>query len=228
MKSDRHVRGVLFDLFGTLVAPLTQAIRDEVAVLMAGDLGVDGVEFAAAFKASYQDRCLGRLGDVEQTMHELAARCGGQPLPAQLRRAAERRLAMTREFLTSDPETLAVLAELKRRGLRLGLVSDCSLETPTEWPGSPLSPYFDCAAFSCLLAVRKPDPRIYQHVLDELGLKPDECLYVGDGDSSELSGALRLGIRAIRICRPGSRATDRYSNDADFNGAEIVSVAELL
>ena len=228
MRLDEHVRGVLFDLFGTLVAPLTQAIRDEVSVLMAGDLGVAGAQFAAAFKASYQDRCLGRLGDVEQTLYELAARCGGQPRPAQLGRAAGRRLAITREFLASDPDTLATLSELKRRGLRLGLVSDCSLETPTEWPGSPLSPYFDCAAFSCLLAVRKPDPRIYQHVLDELGLKPDECVYVGDGDSWELSGALRLGMRAIRICRPGSRATDRYSDDADFEGVEIVGVAELL
>jgi putative hydrolase of the HAD superfamily len=228
MRLDGHVRGVLFDLFGTLVAPLTQAIRDEVSMSMAADLRVDGAEFAAAFKASYRDRCLGRLGDVEQTLYELAARCGGQPHPDEVRRAAGRRLTMTKEFLASDPETLATLAELKRRGLRLGLVSDCSLETPTEWPACPLSPHFDSAAFSCLLAVRKPDPRIYRHVLDELGLEPQECVYVGDGDSSELSGALRLGMRAIRICRPGSRAADRYSDDADFEGAEIVRVAELL
>ena len=87
-------------------------------------------------------------------------------------------------------------------GFRIGLVTDCSWETVLLWPETPLPPYFDSTVFSCAVGMRKPDPRIYALACDQLGLAPERCLYVGDGDSDELAGAERVGMTALRIHVP--------------------------
>ena len=43
----------------------------------------------------------------------------------------------------------------------------------------------------------KPDPRIYQQVLQALGVSPEDTIFVGDGGSNELAGARRAGLTAL-------------------------------
>ena len=44
----------------------------------------------------------------------------------------------------------------------------------------------------------KPDPAIYQRMLDALKLSPEECLYVGDGGSRELYAARDIGMQTLQ------------------------------
>ena len=172
------IRAVVFDLWGTLVL-LPRGRRDAVIPAMAADLGVEASAFAAAFRESYVERFTGATGSIEDTVDELAVRCGGSPSRAAVARAAARRLELIRSSLVAGDEALSVLDELRARGFRLGLVTDCSVETPTLWLQSTLAARFDAVAFSCVLGVRKPDPAVFLACLESLGVLPDACAYVG-------------------------------------------------
>ena len=219
---------VLFDLWGTLVANVAPAARDAVSRDMAADLGVDPRAFAAAYRDSYRGRFTGTTGTLEETIALLARRCGAEPSGDCIARAARRRIELTRRLLVPEAETLAVLDELLARGLRLGLVSDSSVETPLLWPSTPLASRIEVAAFSCLLGVRKPDPAIYRHVLDALEVAPEQCLFVGDGGSGELTGAVALGMQAVRLKVAAEPPGVRYDDDTGFSGRHIPSLAVLL
>lgn len=93
---------------------------------------------------------------------------------------------------------LHTLAEIKRRGLRLGLLSDCAPEDAAPWPASPLAPLFDAAVFSYQVGTAKPDPACYHIVCARLGVPPAQALFVGDGAHDELAGAAHAGLVPYR------------------------------
>ncbi|MCX6363868.1 MAG: HAD family hydrolase [Actinobacteria bacterium] len=224
----RAPAAVLFDLWGTLVPAIPPSERDAVSREMAVDLGVDGTAFAAAYRDSYRERFLGVTGSLEETVRALAEACGGAPTVAAVTAAAARRLDLTRRLLESDDPTLAVLDGLLDAGLPLALVSDSSVETPSLWPESPLSERIWVTAFSCLLGVRKPDPAVYLHAARELDVGPTDCLFVGDGDGRELSGAADLGMQVVRLRVPGDDPSARYDDDRSFTGPTITALNDLL
>jgi putative hydrolase of the HAD superfamily len=83
--------------------------------------------------------------------------------------------------------------------LKIGVLSDCTDEIPILWPASVYADLVDAAVFSCVLGVRKPDQRTYAAVLTDLHVPAERCVYVGDGGSSELSGARTAGLRPVLL-----------------------------
>lgn len=61
-----------------------------------------------------------------------------------------------------------------------------------------LWPYFDVACMSCELGMKKPQIEIFEICLEKLGLKAEECLYVGDGGSQELETAQSVGMKVAQ------------------------------
>jgi FMN phosphatase YigB (HAD superfamily) len=107
------------------------------------------------------------------------------------------------------------LAELRRRGVRTGLITVCSEDVVGVWAEAPFAGLFDVEVFSCSCGLRKPDPRIYRLALDELGVAPPEALFVGDGANDELAGAERVGMRDPR---PSSRRGTAVAGGAGLAG----------
>lgn len=60
--------------------------------------------------------------------------------------------------------------------------------------------------------VRKPHPLAYTSVLKSLAVEPQDALFVGDGGSDELRGAVRVGMDALHI------------NDLDPANGEVLRV----
>lgn len=58
--------------------------------------------------------------------------------------------------------------------------------------------YFQQIIFSCDVGLRKPDPEIYQLILEKLGSPPDECLFVDD-KVRNTNGAEEMGIKTITL-----------------------------
>lgn len=217
-------RAVLFDLFGTLVPAQDRRL---VVTRLADALGADVQRLDAVMRESFDERIRGALGDLRQTLRTLALRSGASPAEGAVERAAAQRVAMTRRQLDVEAPVLDALDALRRGGLRLGLVSDCTAETPLAWPHSPLAPRFDVAVFSCVIGLRKPDPRVYVQATRTLAVSPQECVYVGDGGSRELSGAALLGMTPVRMLRPGEAPGGPYEHDTAFDGPAIRALADL-
>ncbi|OGO40406.1 MAG: hypothetical protein A2147_02480 [Chloroflexi bacterium RBG_16_57_8] len=123
-------------------------------------------------------------------------------------------------------EASGVLAALRRRGLRTGLVSNAAGYVADGWRDSPLAPLFDVAVFSCSVGLTKPDPEIYALASRRLEALPSQCLYIADGKYRELSGAEAVGMKAVQLRVP--RETDNDDDRQRWSGPVISSLTDLL
>lgn len=64
-----------------------------------------------------------------------------------------------------------------------------------------LDPLFHKAYYSHLMKMRKPDPGIYEYVLNENGLKANETLFLDD-NLANLKGAASVGIQTFHVTHP--------------------------
>lgn len=186
---------VIFDLWGTLI---DWPSNDASAALsrMAQAVGADPSHFAKAWAAA----CAARwTGDLELSLRSVCRSLGLHPTQETVIAAITHRIQFHRSLFTPRPDALATVSALRESGHKLGLISDCSSEVPTLWASSQFAPVFDAAVFSCLVGVRKPDPRIYRIACERLMVEPRRCLYIGDGASDELAGATAVGMTAVQL-----------------------------
>jgi putative hydrolase of the HAD superfamily len=212
---------VIFDLYQTLVRGGTAAQRRDVNGDMARALGLDRAAFADLFNVMTAQRMRGEFGGLEGTVRTLARRLGGEPTDAQVRLAVLTWQRFHKTVIWPSHATLSTLDSLRERGLKLGLMSNCSEETPIQWPAQPMAQRFDAVVFSCDIGTIKPDPAIYQAVLSRLHADPRACVYVGDGNDNELGAARALGMRAIRTL-------EYTDSDPQWAGESVAKLAEVI
>lgn len=225
-----NVRGVIFDLFGTLTDGRVEAERAALYSDLARVLNVPPEPFLRLMRETFHDRSVGAFGDVRQTLARLAAMLGAEADEKRLDAAVELRLAIERRLATPRGETLGVLRALSEQGLAICVISDCGPETPSIWSSLPFAGLVAEPVFSCDVRVRKPHPSLYELAARRIGLSPCDCLYVGDGGSRELTGALAVGMRAVRLVPAGEDwgPEVRFDPDDDFSGAFVQSLSALL
>ena len=97
-----------------------------------------------------------------------------------------------------DKRVLDILDALKNKGLKIGLVSNCSGEEVEGLFSCPLAGFFDEIVMSFEVGVSKPQKEIYQLACERLKVKQEDCIFVGDGGANELIGATNAGIKAYR------------------------------
>ena len=148
------------------------------------------------------------------------------PAPsAALESSASRRRSPESEQRDDTEPTLRTLRE---RGLKLGLLSDCTHELPDVWPTLPIAPYVDVTVFSVQAGVRKPHPDLYATVVRSLEVSATECIYVGDGGSGELTGAAQAGMTAYHLVTDDAADAIIYDADAAWSGSTIHTLSEVL
>ena len=98
-------------------------------------------------------------------------------------------------------DALPVLAELRRYGLKLGLVSNTGRDVDNFLAHHGIE--IDAALSSRVHGKVKPHPTIFQAVLDRLGVEPEHAAMVGDSPEDDLEGARSLGMRAFLVDREG-------------------------
>lgn len=120
------------------------------------------------------------------------------------------------------PCTERVLEELSAR-YKVALLSNTMSDQPrvclTE---KRLDRHFTLIICSRDLGVRKPSPRIFRHVLSELGVEPEEAVHVGDNIEADMEGAEGVGITPIWIRNPDSPPWHGYAINS------ICDLPELL
>ncbi|HVV22300.1 MAG TPA: HAD family hydrolase [Pseudonocardiaceae bacterium] len=221
------VRAVVFDYFGTLTPTVVTMITAEEQAALGAALGVDPQVFEEAWRASFVERSTGRTGDMVATLRLLCERVGVAPSEDGLAEAARIRAGAYRRSATPRAETVDVLRELRRRGLRIAVVSDCSDELVAVWPSSPVAELVDTTVFSAVVGRRKPDPVMYRSACVGLGVAASECVYVGDGGSGELTGAVRFGMRAVLLADAEWAVGHRYDAD-EWDGEVIHQLGDVV
>lgn len=97
-------------------------------------------------------------------------------------------------------DAVPLLTELRNRGIKTGVITNGpSVLQHTKMNNSGLLPYLDILVVSGDLEFAKPQPQIFEYTADKLGLKTDECIYVGDHPVNDIQGALSAGMYALRM-----------------------------
>lgn len=221
------MKAVIFDFYGTLTPGRSDADQAAARTAQAVALGVDAARLDAEMTATVTERFTGAGGSIEGSLAWVCERIGARPSPAQLAEAARVRLAAETGFGQLRPEAVPVLTTLRERGLRIGMVSDCSAELPRYFPGLAVAPLVDAPVFSFVLGVKKPAAAIFLGCCTALEVEPQECLYIGDGGSNELVGARDVGMRAVHLAVPGEGGGVVYGRHASWNGEVVTSLTDV-
>jgi putative hydrolase of the HAD superfamily len=198
---------VLLDFYGTLARATTRGP-------LAGDLfGKWGLAFDQATWDSHRWDALDGLDhrhvsgtretyeawEVDR-LRRAAGACGvrldeAEELIAELYAASK---AFT---VSAYDEVAGVLAELRRRGLVLGVCSNWDWDLDRVMDEAGLTSLVDFAVTSARAGVRKPHPMIFRHALDLAGVGAEEALFVGDSWIADVEGARGAGIPPVHVWR---------------------------
>jgi HAD superfamily hydrolase (TIGR01549 family) len=193
---------VLFDVDDTLLdfraseAEACRAVFDLYAIA-----GLSSDIFLAAFQNAnditwdlYMEKRITRAEVADQTFENLA-----RLLPmsdhVDTHAAALTFDTAFAEHSVAEPDASRVLASLHGRCLA-GVISNH--EQPAvqrrRLAASGLAAFLDVVVISGDIGIEKPDPRVFDHTLQLLGMTAEQCLFVGDSIISDDAGAQNAGM----------------------------------
>jgi putative hydrolase of the HAD superfamily len=205
------VDAVLLDLYDTLVRTHWGQLSERITA----ELDIDKADLFRAYELTRAARGVGTYGSVRGDMTAIVEAAGVDP-DAEL---IERLLAMEREFSETGIElwedSLPVVRELRARGAKTALISNCSHSTRPIVDRLEIAAEFDAILLSFEVGMHKPDPAIYWEALRRLGdVTPDRAVFVDD-QPAYCDGAAVLGIETFLIDRSGD-------GTPDLNGHRVI------
>jgi putative hydrolase of the HAD superfamily len=192
-----QLRGVITDWGGVMTSP----IADSVNAWLTAD-GIDRASYVSVMrqwvKQAYAD------GEDLNPIHALER---GECTNEEFELALARELVLenggpvagpgllTRMFAgqTLDEAMLALFRELKTAGVPTGLLSN---SWGGGYPHELFPDMFDAVVISGEIGMRKPEPRIFLHAAELLGLPPAECVFIDDIQAN-ISAAEQIGFTGV-------------------------------
>lgn len=191
------VAGVLIDWGGVL----TTSLSDAIAKWIEADR-IDGDHYRDVMRQMIDHAYRG--GDGESTVHalergELDGRAFERELAARLLTldgvppVAEGLLDRMFASFERVESMYDMLRDVREHGVKTCLVSNSWANTypRDDWDG-----LFDAVVISGEVGMRKPEPRIFRHALDRVGLPGEECAFIDDIEAN-IVAARALGMVGI-------------------------------
>jgi putative hydrolase of the HAD superfamily len=204
------IKGILFDLYGTLIDIETDESMDEIYRAIAHYLTYHGIyrhrwevrdRYYQIMKQ--QKEMLGEEYpeiDVEAIWNTFLEQEGVKEDPEREKLAlvlSQLYRGISRNRLQLYPGVKQVLDEL-RTAYRMALVSDAQpCYALPEMKAVGLDGYFIPVVISAHYGFRKPDKRLTEKALDLMKLTPSEVIFVGNDMYRDIYGANRMGIKTI-------------------------------
>ncbi len=98
-------------------------------------------------------------------------------------------------------------ASLREKGIKTAVLSNMIRPVAFIFRHSPELKKFSPVIISCDVGLAKPDPRIYQMMLEQLNTPAEQCVFI-DNREDNLEAAAKLGIHTIK-----SHNTQQIIND---------------
>ena len=225
-----QIRGILFDSGDTLVRPKAGSWFPKQHVLDAFDAhGITGVRmdrYASALAVGIEYLEVHHRDAIDEDierrqfreayrliLEDLGIASPGERLIADILSPFENDVG-----IESFPDTVQTLEMLRRRGFRLGIVSDNWPSLDWRYRELVLRPYFQAFVISALVGCSKPCAPMYQTGIDQIRLEPDRVLFVDDSVEN-VRGAIRQGMQGVVI--------NRYRTPIETDLAVVSDLGEL-
>jgi putative hydrolase of the HAD superfamily len=205
----QHITAIGFDLFETLIT--VENLRREEAggrlmqSLKSSGFAIADESFFPIYRAAARRFMAAAQQDGKEThnrfwvstaLQELGHDV--QPDDARIALAVETYFSAFIDYAAPIPGTMEMLATLKGK-YRLGLLSNL-----THAPAAlriidklGMAPFFDAVVVSGQLGYRKPHPKVFLELLDQLGTPKEQTVFVGDNLEADIHGAQHMGIQPI-------------------------------
>jgi putative hydrolase of the HAD superfamily len=216
---------------GTLLTfePPAPRLRAALREATGADVGEAGARRAIRAEIAYYRAHLHVGGDVAglAELRRAAAEAMRPELPDPVAGLdGERLVAALLDALRfrAYPEVPATLRELRRRGLRLVVVSNWDVSLHERLAELGLAPLLDGAVASAELGAAKPDPAIFAHALALAGAEPGSAWHAGDSLEADVAGARAAGVAPVLVARHGEAAPPGIPAVATLDG--LLSLVE--
>jgi putative hydrolase of the HAD superfamily len=217
---------VFFDASGTLIEVAEPVGESYARFARAEGAVVSCDEMSAAFQAAFAAAPpLAFPASSKTTMRrrerawwrarvrDTFARAGVALAPA----AFERSFCAAFDYFARGPawrvfdDVRPTLAVLRRRGVRVAVVSNFDSRLRAVLVAHGIAEAFDAVVLSAECGFAKPDPRIFAHALRTCSARASATLHVGDSRAVDVDGARSAGIRAVCIDRSRPPAHGRIA-----------------
>ncbi|MBN2363355.1 HAD family hydrolase [candidate division WOR-3 bacterium] len=190
-------KALIFDLFHTLIC-----LEDSGSDFRATHeiIGVSRDDWERQLFSDVDDKLKGKEKNPFKIMEKMIRALKPTIEKEYIETALEHRRRRFEKAFREVPEvTMKSLKIFKEGGKKIGLISNADILEMTGWEESPLKKFIDIPIFSCQVGYMKPEKEIYELCMRELGVSKEECLFIGDGGSQELQGAVNMGIETVMI-----------------------------
>jgi epoxide hydrolase-like predicted phosphatase len=190
----RAIDAVLFDFGGVLTGP----VKDSIAAWLVAD-SIDPASFTATLRAWLSRDAADGTPIHRLETGALSAEEFEPILAAELRTTDGSTLQpagiLRRLFagIRPDEEMFALAEDLRRCGVRVGLLSN---SWGNDYPRERLDALCDDVVISAEVGLRKPQESIYRLATERLGVSADRTLFVDDAEPNIL-GARAAGLHGV-------------------------------
>ena len=215
------LKAIAFDLWETLITNTLEQSREHKRlrlermerILAERGFGATALQIEAAYRRGWRrcqelywdsDRDISCRTQIDHFLEALELKITDEAALDALEQAyARAAVEVLPAMVDGAPE---VLAEMKRRGLRIGLISNTgrtpgyALREILEQLG--LAPFINAMVFSNEHGECKPQQSIFEALLGLLGVDFNQMLFVGDNLYVDILGAQRCGMRAVHFIPP--------------------------
>ena len=201
--SQTKVRGILFDLWGTLVYNVPHLGRAEYEAL-SRRIGQPTDEIWHRWSALSTEALRGEIKSGEERARRILTELGAPlDMAGPMADFEYQNRSGEVHFFPGVPE---MLAELQRRGYQTCLISNCNYLTPPVVERLKIPEMLNAVILSCQVGLIKPEVAIYELGAQKLKLNTEDCLFVGDGGDSELDGATAAGCQVALVAQERGHA----------------------
>jgi putative hydrolase of the HAD superfamily len=204
-----HIKAIGFDLFNTLFTIEPSALELAVKRLTLS-LNISGISVQEdSFKKAHMEAALRFISQTRRDGREthnrfwISAALMSQgyeiePDDSRIGAAVDAYFSAFMGRCHLIPGTIEMLRTLKG-AYRLGLLSNFTHPPAIREiiDSLGLTPHFDVVLISGELGYRKPHPLVFRMLIEQLGMKRSEILYIGDDPEPDIVGARQAGIRPV-------------------------------
>jgi putative hydrolase of the HAD superfamily len=129
------------------------------------------------------------------------------------------------------PDVIPLLRGLKEAGIRVGVITHgWTVKQAEKLVRLKLVPYLDPRAIfiSDQIGISKPNPKLYLTAVHDLGLEPNEVMYVGDSPEHDVAPPKSIGMITVWASRAAKRPLAGTNIVPDHSVASFEELARIL